>query len=291
MDEAELRKKVRRLQILSAHLVQETLAGNYHSAFRGSGMEFDKVREYQVGDDVRNIDWNVTARSRTPHVKSFVEERERTVFLLIDTSASIGFGSEGRTKQDLAGEVAAVLAFSAVENGDKVGILLFSEGVDLYLPPKKGRHQVSRILQEILSFEPKRGTTHLASALEFLSRVQRRRCVAFLVSDFLDDSYQDELTTASGRHDIIAVQLADQRERELPPMGLIRLEDAETGEQRLVDTSSPAGRRLFQQHTSALEEKVTSGMRKRKVDNVSIRTHQDIMAPLKLLFKKREKRR
>lgn len=291
MDTAELVEKVRRLQILTEHLVSETLSGNYHSAFRGSGMEFDKVREYQVGDDIRNIDWNVTARSGSPHIKSYVEEREMTVMLMVDGSSSVAVGSEGKTKQELAGELAAVLAFSAVGNGDKVGLVLFTDKVELYLPPKKGKDHVLRIIREILGYHPSRKSTDLSGALDFLGRVQRRRSVTFLVSDFLDEAFSRQLSTVSSRHDLIAVKVGDQRERALPPVGLVRLEDAETGEQIVVDTGSEKGRELYRQHTEARQTSLESEFKRRKIDAVSVATHEDCLLPLRLLFKKREKKR
>lgn len=291
MDTATLVKKVKRLQILTEHLVSDALSGNYHSAFRGSGMEFDKVREYQVGDDIRNIDWNVTARSGTPHVKSFVEEREMTVMLLVDGSSSVAFGSGERSKLELASELAAVLAFSAVNNGDKVGLILFTDDVDLYLPPQKGRNHVLRVIREVLSFKPKLAETNLAKALEFLGRVQRRRSVSFVISDFLDENFEGQLSTTSGRHDLIAVRLSDQREQSLPNLGLLRLEDAETGAQIVIDTSSAQGRAQYAEHCEQLNQALSQRFKKRKIDHVQVATHEDYMLPLRLLFKKREKKR
>jgi uncharacterized protein (DUF58 family) len=291
METAELVKKVQRLQILTEHLVSDTLAGNYNSAFRGSGMEFDKVREYQVGDDIRNIDWNVTARSGTPHVKSFIEEREMTVMLLVDGSSSVAFGSGERSKLELASELAAVLAFSATKNGDKVGLILFTDEVELYLPPQKGKKHVMRVIREVLSFRPRQAKTNLSAALDFLGRVQRRRSVAFVVSDFLDQDFDRQLSTTSGRHDLIAVRIADQREQELPNLGLIRLEDAETGEQKLIDTSSKKGRDQYKEHCAQLYQMLSTEFKKRKIDHVQVGTNEDYMLPLRLLFKKREKKR
>jgi uncharacterized protein (DUF58 family) len=291
VETAELIKKVRRLQILTSHLVSETLSGNYHSAFRGSGMEFDKVREYQVGDDIRNIDWNVTARSGTPHIKSYIEEREMTVMLLVDGSSSVAFGSGSRSKLELATELAAVLAFSATSNGDKVGLILFTDQVQLYLPPQKGRQHVLRLIREVLSFKPQHASTDLATALEFLGRVQKRRSVAFVVSDFLDQNFNDQLSVTSSRHDLIAVRVADQREVELPNMGLIRLEDSETGRQILIDTSSKKGREQYKHHCARLHEALDTEFKRRKIDHVNVTTNEDYMLPLRLLFKKREKKR
>jgi len=291
LETAELIKKVRRLQILSSHLVSETLAGNYHSAFRGSGMEFDKVREYQVGDDVRNIDWNVTARSGTPHVKSFIEEREMTVMLLVDGSSSVAFGSGTQNKMELASEMSAVLAFSAIANGDKVGLIIFTEAIEIYLPPAKGRAHVQRVIRELLSFKPEKAETNLKGALEFLSRIQKRRSVAFLVSDFLDEDFNTQLSTTSNRHDLIAVRVGDQRERQLPNLGLIRLEDAETGKQIVIDTSSAKGRAQLLAQAQKLDKQLDSIFKQRKIDNVNVVTNEDYLLLLKLLFKKREKKR
>ena len=291
METAELIKKVRRLQILTSHLVSETLSGNYHSAFRGSGMEFDKVREYQVGDDIRNIDWNVTARSGSPHIKSYIEEREMTVMLLVDGSSSVAFGSGERSKLELASELAAVLAFSATSNGDKVGLILFTDQVQLYLPPQKGRRHVLRLIREVLSFKPRQAATDLALALEYLGRVQKRRSVAFVVSDFLDKNFNDQLSITSSRHDLIAVRVADQREVEFPNMGLIRLEDSETGQQILIDTSSKKGRDQYKEHCARLHEALDKEFKRRKIDQVSVATNEDYLLPLRLLFKKREKKR
>lgn len=291
METAELIKKVRRLQILSSHLVSETLAGNYVSAFRGSGMEFDKVREYQVGDDVRNIDWNVTARSGSPHIKSFIEEREMTVMLMVDGSSSVAFGSGSQNKMELASEMSAVLAFSAIANGDKVGLIIFTEGIEIYLPPAKGRDHVLRVIRELLSFKPTKAETNLKGALEFLSKVQKRRSVTFLVSDFLDEDFNSQLSTTSNRHDLIAVKIGDQREKELPNLGLIRLEDAETGRQMVVDTSSAKGRAQLKARSAKLDEQLDSVFKQRKIDSVNVTTNEDYLLPLKMLFKKREKKR
>lgn len=271
--------------------MSETLAGNYHSAFRGSGMEFDKVREYQVGDDVRNIDWNVTARSGTPHVKSFIEEREMTVMLLVDGSSSVAFGSGTQNKMELASEMSAVLAFSAIANGDKVGLIIFTEAIEIYLPPAKGRAHVQRVIRELLSFKPEKAETNLKGALEFLSRIQKRRSVAFLVSDFLDEDFNTQLSTTSNRHDLIAVRVGDQRERQLPNLGLIRLEDAETGKQIVIDTSSAKGRAQLLAQAQKLDKQLDSIFKQRKIDNVNVVTNEDYLLLLKLLFKKREKKR
>lgn len=291
METSELIKKVQKVQILTTHLVNDALAGNYTSAFKGTGMEFDKVREYQVGDDIRDIDWNVTARSNHTHVKSYVEEREMTVMILVDGSSSIQFGSGEQSKMELASELSAVLAFSAIANNDKVGLVLFTDQIDLYLPPKKGKSHVLRVIREILSFEPKNSKTDIGMALEFLARVQKRRSVAFLVSDYYDTDFDQTLNTASRKHDLISVKISDQREVELPKMGLMRIEDAETGKQLLVDTSNPEVRALFKQKTEQHLNELDTSFKRRKIDSVSVQTNENYLMPLKLLFKKREKKR
>lgn len=254
-------------------------------------MEFDKVREYQVGDDVRNIDWNVTARSGSPHIKSFIEEREMTVMLMVDGSSSVAFGSGQQNKMELASEMSAVLAFSAIANGDKVGLIIFTEEIELYLPPAKGRDHVLRVIRELLSFKPEKAETNLKGALEFLSKVQKRRSVAFLVSDFLDEDFNSQLSTASNRHDLIAVRIGDQREKQLPNLGLIRLEDAETGRQIVIDTASAKGRAQLRARSEKLDAELDSIFKQRKIDSVNVVTNEDYLLPLKMLFKKREKKR
>lgn len=291
METSDILKKVKKIQLLTTHLVNETLAGNYTSAFRGTGMEFDEVREYQPGDDVRSIDWNVTARSNHPHIKRYVEEREMTVMILVDGSSSILFGSGQQSKMELASELSAVLAFSATANNDKVGLILFTDQVDLYLPPKKGKDHVLRVIREILTFKPKNAATDIKGALEFLGRVQKRRSVAFLVSDFYDTDFDSPLNIASKRHDLIAVTISDVRERELPNLGLIRLEDAETGKQILIDTSSKKGREIFCSKALEFTQKLDTSFKRRDIDSVSVSTNNDYMHPLKILFKKREKKR
>jgi uncharacterized protein (DUF58 family) len=291
MDTAELIKKVQKIQILTTHLVNDALAGGYTSAFRGTGMEFDKVREYQVGDDVRDIDWNVTARSNHPHVKNFIEEREMTVMILVDGSSSVLFGSGEQSKMELASELSAVLAFSAIANSDKVGLILFTDKIDLYLPPKKGKDHVLRVIREILSFRPKNSKTDISQVLQFLAKVQKRKCVAFLVSDYLDHDFENPLNTASRKHDLISVNITDQREVELPKMGLMSIEDAETGKQIIVDTSNKKIRSLFKSSTEAQRQKLDTSFKRRKIDSVSIQTNENYLLPLKVLFKKREKKR
>lgn len=290
METGELIRKVRRIQIAARRLVEDALSGTYSSAFRGLGMEFDEVREYQAGDDVRSIDWNVTARAGHPYVKRYCEERELTVLLLVDGSSSAAFGSGAQSKLELAGELSAAIALAAVSNHDKVGLALFTDKVDLYLPPRKGQGHVLRLIREILNFAPTRAGTDIGQALEFLSRVQRRRALVFLISDFFSGPFEHALDLASKRHEIIPLHIMDRREQELPALGLVRLEDAETGEQVIVDTASRALRsgytRASEQFTATLEQ----GFRKRDLDYLTLRTAEDYLLPMRRLFKRREKR-
>ncbi|MEM7052166.1 MAG: DUF58 domain-containing protein [Acidobacteriota bacterium] len=232
----ELFQKIKGIQIRTQRLVTEAMAGEYESAFKGRGMEFEEVREYQPGDDIRHIDWNVTARTGTPFVKEHREERELTVMLIVDVSSSGAFGSGDKLKNEVAAEVAAMLAYTAIQSNDRVGLIIFSDRIERYIPPKKGRAHVWRVIREILTFRPSRRSTDLDGALEFLSKVTPRRVVGFVISDFLDDGFEDRLRIAAQRHDLTAVTVADRREAELPSVGLIELEDAETGETLLIDT-------------------------------------------------------
>ncbi len=239
LDHKELLKKVRRIQITTKHAVNDVFAGQYHSTFKGRGMEFDEVREYVPGDDIRFIDWNVTARTGLPHIKKFVEEREMTVMLVVDVSASNLFGSGTQMKRDLAAEVAAVLAFSAIRNNDRIGLILFSEEVEKYIPPKKGTRHVLRLVREMLSHQPQGKGTKIVPALDYLNHVSSRKNVTFLISDFIfNDEYERLLKVTARRHDLISVVIGDKREVAWPDAGLVHWHDAETGEQILVDTSS-----------------------------------------------------
>jgi len=246
----ELIKKVRRIEIATRRVVNDVMAGQYHSVFKGRGMEFAEVREYQLGDDVRIIDWNVTARTGTPHVKVFHEERELTVILMVDASSSLVFGTRDKTKSELAAELCALLAFSAVINNDRVGLIIFTDRVERTVPPKKGRQHVLRIIREVLHFKPGARRTDIAAALEHLSRIQKRRAVVFLLSDFMAEGYEKAITIAGKRYDLITVPLNDPRERELTPVGLIELEDAETGETVIVDTHDRQTREMFARMTA-----------------------------------------
>jgi len=286
----EILKKVKRIEITTRGLVNDVFSGEYHSVFRGRGMEFAEVREYQIGDDIRTIDWNVTARQGHPYVKVFEEERELTVMLLVDVSSSGEFGTFEQMKGEIAAEICALLAFSAIKNNDKVGLIIFSEQVEKYVVPKKGKSHVLRVIREILYHEPQGTKTNIAEALEFLSRVTRRRSVVFLVSDFLSSNYEKALQIANKRHDIVAVTISDPREIDLPNVGFIELEDAETGETFLVDTSSLDVRNDFADATSTAVQEREKLFRSLNVDYIDIRTDQSYIEPLIRFFRMRAKR-
>ncbi len=287
----ELLKKVRKIEIKTKSLSRQIFAGEYHSAFKGRGMAFSEVREYQFGDDVRNMDWNVTARLRSPYVKVFEEEREMTVVLLVDVSSSSIFGSVSKSKRELAAEIAAVLSFSASINNDKVGALFFSSRVEKFIPPKKGRSHLLRILRELLEFEPQDKGTNISEALRFLTNAIKRRCTAFLLSDLLDvdseskPNYEEALKIAVNRHDISVINIYDPRDREIPDVGLVRVRDAETGIEQWVDTSSKAVRNYYNQWSIGVADKAKQLFNKFKVDSVSISTNQDYVKSLIALFK------
>ena len=284
-------RAVRKIQIRTSHLVSDLFAGQYQSAFKGRGMEFAEVREYQSGDDVRTIDWNVTARTGEPHVKRFAEERELTVMLLVDVSASTAFGSVSQTKSALAAELAAVLAFSAITNNDKVGLVLFSDRIELAVPPRKGTRHVLRVIREVLSVEPAGRGTDLAAALEHLEHVAKRRCVVFVVSDFLDDDHERALRMASRRHDVVAVVLDDAREREVPNVGLVELEEAETGTRYVVDTGDRRVRDALAREMAERRRARDRRLRGADVDAVVIDTGASYADALLRFFRMRERRR
>ncbi|HOG41059.1 MAG TPA: DUF58 domain-containing protein [Bacteroidales bacterium] len=291
--ETDLLKKVRKIEIKTRALSHQIFAGEYHSAFKGRGMAFSEVREYQYGDDVRSMDWNVTARLRTPYIKVFEEERELTVMLLIDVSGSRAFGTVGKSKKDLMAEIAAVLSFSASINNDKVGALFFSSKVEKFIPPKKGRSHLLRIIREILEFKPEEKGTDIGEALRYLTNAIKKRCTAFLLSDMLDTDenesprYEEALKIAAGRHDLSVINIYDPREREIPDVGLIRIRDAETGQGIWVDSSSSKVRSSFAQWNRELYEDTIHLLRRYKVDNVSISTNQDYVKELISFFKNR----
>ena len=287
----ELLKKVRKIEIKTRALSHQIFAGEYHSAFKGRGMAFSEVREYQFGDDVRNMDWNVTARLRSPYIKVFEEEREMTVVLLVDVSSSSIFGSVAKSKRELVAEIAAVLSFSASINNDKVGALFFSDKVEKFVPPKKGRSHLLRILRELLEFKPESDGTNISEALRFLTNAIKKKCTAFLLSDLLDvdaesrPNYEEALKIAVNRHDISVINVYDPRDRNIPDVGLIRVMDAETGKQMWADTSSRAVRNYYNQWSIGVFEKAKQLFNKFKVDCVSISTDQDYVKGLIALFK------
>ncbi len=286
----EILKKVRRIEISTRGLVNEVFSGEYHSVFKGRGMTFSEVREYQYGDDIRAIDWNVTARTGTPFVKVYEEERELTVVLLVDVSASGSFGSRERLKGEMAVELSAVLAFSAIKNNDKIGLVIFSDRIEKFVPPRKGRRHVLRVLRELLFHEPQGRGTDINGVLEYLSRVIPRRAVVFLVSDFMDGGFARSLSVAGKRHDLIAVRVRDRREEEIPPLGLVEMEDPESGERLVVNTSDPAFREAFQEKARRRREELDREFRRSQVDVIDVETGSPYVEPLMRFFKKRLRR-
>jgi uncharacterized protein (DUF58 family) len=286
----ELFKKLRKIEIRTAKLANEQLAGGYHSVFKGRGMAFSEVRQYQPGDDVRFIDWNVSARMNETYVKVFTEEREMTVMLLVDLSASERFGAVARPKVETVAEVAALLAFSAIKNNDRVGLILFTDRVERFVPPKKGKGHVMRVITEILTARPEGEGTDLNVVLDMLAGVQRRRSVAFLVSDLIAGGWERTLRIASARHDLIPVQVVDRREEELPDVGLALVEDLETGELLEVDTSSPAVRQAYATRIAKERAKREQVFGKMGLDHATVRTDEDCVRPLGELFRRRERR-
>ncbi len=288
----DILKKVRRVEIKTRGLSNEIFAGKYHTAFKGRGMAFSEVRDYRIGDDVRDIDWNVTARTRSPHIKLYEEERELTMMLLIDISGSGGFGTTTMYKRQLATEIAATLAFSAASNNDKVGVILFSDKVEKYIPPKKGRQHVLRIITDLIDFEPQSSGTDVAAALEFFVGVQKKRCTAFILSDFIDGGKlmgesSRTLTIASSKHDMVALRLYDRREAEMPNVGVVEMRDMESGEKRWVDTSSRRVRESYAKHFESRSEELLSLFNSKKINSVSVATDDDYVASLIKLFKMR----
>ena len=288
METSEIIKKVRKIEIKTRGLSSNIFAGQYHSAFKGRGMAFSEVREYQYGDDVRDIDWNVTARFHRPYVKVFEEERELTVMLLIDVSGSLDFGTQKQMKRDMVTEIAATLAFSAIQNNDKIGVIFFSDKIEKYIPPKKGRKHILYIIREMLDFKPESTRTDIKQAIEFLSSVQKRRTTAFILSDFyVRSNFQQSLQIANRKHDVVAIQVYDQRARELPDVGLMKVVDAETGYEQYVDTSSKKLRQAYQKYWLTRQAQLQETFNKSNVDNVSIATNDDFVKSLLLLFKQR----
>ncbi len=286
----ELAKKIRILQITTRKVVNDVLAGEYGSVFRGRGMEFDEVREYMPGDEIRSIDWNVTARTGTPYVKRFVEERELTVMFVVDLSASGAFGSVRKLKNEVAAEFCSLLAFSAVKNNDKVGLIVFTDQIEMYIPPKKGTQHVLRVIRELLNFKPRQASTDIEGALDFLGKVTKKRSVVFLVSDFQAEGFEKPMRVIGKRHDLIAVTVVDPREVRLPNVGLVELEDAETGEIVLVDTGSAGIRKRFERlgrEQSARFRELFSSM---GVDQIEVMTDRDYVPNLVRFFRTRERR-
>ena len=288
METSEIIKKVRKIEIKTRGLSSNIFAGQYHSAFKGRGMAFSEVREYQFGDDVRDVDWNVTARFHRPYVKVFEEERELTVMLMIDVSGSLDFGTQRQMKRDMVTEIAATIAFSAIQNNDKIGVVFFSDRIEKYIPPKKGRKHILYIIREMLDFQPESKRTDVKQAVEFLSCVQKRRTTAFILSDFyVREDFQQSLQICSRKHDVVAIQVYDVRAKELPDVGLMKVVDAETGFEQYIDTSSKRLRRDYQRYWMGRQAQLEETFNKSNVDHVSIATNEDFVKSLLLLFKQR----
>ena len=288
METSELLKKVRHIEIKTRGLSRNIFAGQYHSAFKGRGMAFSEVREYQYGDDVRDIDWNVTARYNKPFVKVFEEERELTVMLLVDVSASRNFGAVGEAKREMMAEVAATIAFSAIQNNDKIGMIFFSDKIEKFIPPKKGRKHILYIIRELIDFTPDNTGTNIGLALEYMTNAIKKRCTTFLISDFIDNGdYKNALSIANRRHDLVAIQVYDRRESQLPNVGLIKLQDSERGVEQWVDSSSAAVRARYGEWWNARQDKMLTTLRKSRVDLATIATDDDFVVALMNLFQRR----
>ncbi len=288
MDTEELLQRVRKIEIKTKGLSNNIFAGEYHSAFKGRGMAFSEVREYQYGDDVRDIDWNVTARLGKPYVKVFEEERELTVILMVDVSGSLDFGTQKQSKRQLLTEIAATIAFSAIQNNDKIGVIFFSDKVEKFIPPKKGRKHILFIIRELLDFQPESNRTDIGQAVEFMTNAIKKRCTVFLLSDFFDSNdFTNQLTVANRRHDVVALQIYDFRMVELPNIGIIKMLDAETGKETFVDTSSSAVRRAHHEWWVGHQGWLRNAFTKSNIDNISVRTDEDYVRALMTLFKRR----
>ncbi|NLI63529.1 MAG: DUF58 domain-containing protein [Bacteroidales bacterium] len=288
MDTLEILKRVRQIEIKTRGLSNNIFAGEYHTAFKGRGMAFAEVREYQYGDDIRDIDWNVTARFNKPYIKVFEEERELTVMLLVDVSGSLEFGTVKQMKRDMVTEIAATLAFSAIQNNDKIGVVFFTDRIEKFIPPKKGRKHILYIIRELIDFKPESKRTDIEQGLEYLTNVMKRRCTAFVLSDFIDQkSFKDALTIANRKHDVVAIQVYDRRAAELPSIGLMKIKDAETGHEQWIDTSSKAVRNAHHKWWKEKQEELTTTFTKTNVDSISIRTDGDYVKSLLSLFAKR----
>lgn len=286
----ELIRQIRRIEIRTNRMVNDVLAGEYHSVFKGQGVEFEEVREYQHGDDIRTIDWNVTARMRAPFVKRYREERELTVMLMVDASSSSIFGTAEKMKGELAAELSAVLAFSAIKNNDRVGLILFTDEVEQYIPPKKGKKHVLRLIRELLMFEPTGGSTNIKTALDFMGKILKHKSVVFLLSDFMSSGFDDSLRIVNKKHDLITISITDPREVEMPPIGFLELEDAETGELIVIDTYDAAVRKKFTETAHADIEKLVKNFKRMQVDHIPVRTDHPYVDPLVRFFQQRAKR-
>ena len=288
----ELMKRVGKIRILTRRLIDDQLSGDYHSSFKGQGVEFDEVRPYEIGDDVRSIDWNVTARTGVPFIKRFAEERELTIIFMVDVSGSQGYGSVTRSKMELAAEVTSLLAMTAIRNQDKIGLILFSDKIVKYIPPRKGQESVMRLVREVLASEDgAEGGTDIAAALKFLNGVQKRKAVVFLVSDFMDEGYEKLLTATNHHHDVIAVKVNDPAESALPNVGLIELEDPETHELRIVDTADKTLRSQFAARAQLKAEEVSTMFKKNGIDNLNLSTGHEYVSEVRALFKRRARKR
>ena len=290
METSDLIKKVRKIEIKTRGLSNHIFTGQYHSAFKGKGMAFSEVREYQFGDDIRSIDWNVTARFNHPFVKIFDEERELTVILIVDVSRSNEFGTQKQLKQELSTEVAAVLSFSAIHNNDKVGVIFYSSQIEKFIPPKKGTSHILRIIRELINFTPKYNGTDTSGALRFFTNVIKKKCTAFLITDFLDKGFDDALKITNKKHDLIALKINDVRERELPNVGLIRVKDAESGKTKWVDTSNSSLRKIYKENKIRTDAELNNLFMKCGIDVADLDTDKDYVKSLMKLFKKREAR-
>jgi uncharacterized protein (DUF58 family) len=290
MSTIELLKKVRKIEIKTKGLSNHIFSGEYHTAFKGKGMAFSEVREYQPGDDVRSIDWNVTARYNSPFVKVFEEEREMTVILLIDVSGSSDFGTQTQLKREVATEIAAVLSFSAINNNDKIGVLFFSDKIEKFIPPKKGKSHILRIIRELITFESESKKTNIEVALKYFNNVIKKRAVCFILSDFMDTNFDKSLKIARNKHDIIALRIHDQREETLPNVGLIKVEDAESGQTRWMDSSNKQVRTNYNNNYREFEKELKQNLQSSGVDHIDIKTGKDYIKPLMSFFKNRGKR-
>lgn len=287
MEASELLKRVRKIEIKTRGLSKHIFAGEYHSAFKGRGMAFSEVREYQYGDDIRNIDWNVTARFNHPYIKVFEEERELTVMIVVDVSGSRDFGTRTRSKKDLLAELAAIISFSAIQNNDKVGAILFTDKVEKFIPPKKGSQHILRVIRELIEFEPQSKATNISEGLRYLTNAIKKRSIAFVISDFIGPKFDDALRIANRKHDVVALRIYDQREAELPPIGLVQVYDAENGSSMWIDTSNRTLRENYRKSWLSHEQYLMETFKKSGVDNTMIRTDEDYVKPLMNLFKHR----